>query len=74
MTQPLLAYALAAFVFGLGPRDVLAVTLCAALPTAQNAFIFAREYGLPTALARDSVVFSTLVSLVTLSFVVLLLR
>lgn len=72
--QPLLAYALAAFVFGLGTRDVLAVTLCAALPTAQNAFIFAREYGLPTALPRDSVVFSTSASLVTLSFVVLLLR
>jgi predicted permease len=72
--QPLLAYTLAAFVLGLGPRDVLAVTLCAALPTAQNAFIFAREYGLPTALARDSVVFSTLASLVTLSLVVVLLN
>lgn len=72
--QPVLAYLLAAFVFHLGTRDVLAVTLCAALPTAQNVFIFAREYGLPTALPRDSVVFSTLASLVTLSLVVVLLR
>ncbi|WP_405391140.1 AEC family transporter [Streptomyces sp. NBC_01102] len=50
------------------PADqLLAVVLCSALPTAQNAFVYAREYGLDTTLARDAVVASTVVSMATLS-------
>lgn len=40
----------------------------AAVPTAQNAYLYAREYGLDTGLARTSGVASTVVSMVTLSF------
>ncbi|WNI24997.1 hypothetical protein [Streptomyces sp. ITFR-16] len=40
---------------------------CSALPTAQNAFVHAREYGLDTGLARDCVVASTVVSMLALS-------
>ncbi|WP_329616570.1 AEC family transporter [Streptomyces brevispora] len=68
LVQPLIAFLVAGPLLGLPDHQVLAVVLCSALPTAQNAFIYAREYGLDTGLARDSVVASTVVSMVTLSF------
>jgi predicted permease len=71
--QPLLAYVLARWVFGLEGRDLFAVVLCAGLPTAQNAFIFASEYRLDTALARDAVLLSTLLSMGSLSLITWLL-
>ncbi|GAA1973334.1 AEC family transporter [Catenulispora subtropica] len=72
--QPALAYLLARYVLHLHGHDVLAVTLCAALPTAQNVYIYAREYALDTAFARNAVVFSTLASMVGLWTVVALLK
>ncbi|MEU2873295.1 hypothetical protein ABZ769_29525 [Streptomyces olivoreticuli] len=45
------------------------MVLCAGLPTAQNAFIHASEYRLRTDVPRDVVVWSTLLSLVTLSVI-----
>lgn len=72
--QPILAYLLAYYVLGLPAHDVLAVTLCAALPTAQNVFIYASEYGLDTVFARNSVIFSTIVSMAGLWSVVALLK
>ncbi|MFE9408077.1 AEC family transporter [Streptomyces sp. NPDC006704] len=71
--QPLLAYALGKWVFGLGGHDLFAVVLCAGLPTAQNAFIFASEYRLDTALPRDAVLLSTLLSMASLSLIAVLL-
>lgn len=71
--QPLLAYALARWAFGLGGRELFAVVLCAGLPTAQNAFIFASEYRLNTELARDAVLLSTLLSMGSLSLIAWLL-
>ncbi|MFD0020338.1 AEC family transporter [Streptomyces sp. NPDC058382] len=68
LAQPLIAYLVAGPLMGLPDHQVLAVVLCSALPTAQNAFIYAREYGLDTGLARNSVVASTVVSMLTLSF------
>ncbi|MEW1690819.1 AEC family transporter [Streptomyces sp. NPDC091265] len=68
LAQPLIAYAVAGPLLHLPDHQVLAVVLCSALPTAQNAFIYAREYGLDTGLARNGVVASTVVSMVTLSF------
>lgn len=65
--QPLAALLVAGPLLHLPDHQLLAVVLCAALPTAQNSFIYAREYGLDTGLARDAVVTSTLVSMVTLS-------
>ncbi|MFF8918672.1 hypothetical protein ACF08M_36555 [Streptomyces sp. NPDC015032] len=46
---------------------MLAVVLCSTLPTAQNAFIYAQQYGLDTRVVRNSVVASTVVSMATLS-------
>jgi predicted permease len=71
--QPAVAYLAGRFVFHLAAHDLLAVVLCAALPTAQNVFIYAREYELSTELPRDAVVFSTLISMGTLWLVVSLL-
>ncbi|MBT2369880.1 AEC family transporter [Streptomyces sp. ISL-10] len=73
VVQPLLAYALARWAFGLDGHDLFAVVLCAGLPTAQNAFIFASEYRLDTALARDTVLMSTFVSMGSLSLITWLL-
>ncbi|TWG02812.1 hypothetical protein FHX80_111223 [Streptomyces brevispora] len=68
LVQPLIAFLVAGPLLGLPDQQVLSVVLCSALPTAQNAFIYAREYGLDTGLARNSVVASTVVSMLTLSF------
>ncbi|MFJ6935129.1 AEC family transporter [Streptomyces sp. NPDC101132] len=71
--QPLLAYALGRWAFGLGGHALLSVVLVAGLPTAQNAFLFASEYRLDTDLARDTVLLSTLCSMVSLSAIAWLL-
>jgi predicted permease len=72
--QPVLAYILAHYVLNLPAHDVLAVTLCAALPTAQNVFIYASEYALDTVFARNAVIFSTIASMASLWTVVALLK
>ncbi|MEV6396032.1 AEC family transporter [Streptomyces sp. NPDC051907] len=73
VVQPLVAYALARWAFGLDGRELFAVVLCAGLPTAQNAFIFASEYRLNSDLARDAVLLSTLLSMASLSLIAWLL-
>ncbi|MEE1822503.1 AEC family transporter [Streptomyces sp. BE20] len=67
VVQPLAAYAVGAFVLHLSAHQLLTVVLFSALPTAQNVFVYAREYGHGAALARDAVLCSTLVSMATLS-------
>ena len=71
--QPAVAYLVGRYALHLAAPDLLAVVLCAALPTAQNVFIYAREYRLPVAVPRDAVIFSTLLSMATLWGVVTLL-
>ncbi|MEU3463646.1 AEC family transporter [Streptomyces sp. NPDC006733] len=69
LVQPLIALAVGGLLLHLPRHQLLAVVLCSALPTAQNAFIYARQYDLDTDLARDAVMVSTLVSMATLSIV-----
>ncbi|WP_395293175.1 AEC family transporter [Kitasatospora hibisci] len=69
LIQPLGAFATGAFLLHLPAHQLLTVVLFSALPTAQNVFVYAREYGHAAALARDSVLCSTLVSMATLSAV-----
>ena len=57
--QPLVAFLIARFVVGLEPADVFAVTVIAALPTAQNVFTHAVRYNQGVVLARDSIFLST---------------
>jgi predicted permease len=71
--QPALAYVLARYCVGLSGHALFAVVMCAGLPTAQNAFIFASEYDLDTDLPRDTVLLSTLLSMASLSLIAYLL-
>jgi predicted permease len=73
LAQPALAYVLGRWVVQLTAPQLFAVVLCSALPTAQNVFVFAREYGRPTTLPRNAVVASTVLSLLTLSLIAWLL-
>ncbi|MGW0958877.1 AEC family transporter [Streptomyces gelaticus] len=67
LVQPLIAFAVGGPLLHLPEHQLLAVVLCSALPTAQNAFIYAQQYGLDTRPARNAVVASTVVSMATLS-------
>jgi malonate transporter len=59
VVQPLAAYALATWVFHLDAHSVLAVTLLASLPAATVVHIIATRYCTAEQLARDSVLWST---------------
>lgn len=67
LVQPLIAFVVGGALLRLPDHQLLAVVLCSALPTAQNAFVYAQQYGLDTRVARNSVVASTVVSMATLS-------
>ncbi|MCB5169825.1 AEC family transporter [Streptomyces bambusae] len=71
--QPAFAYAVGRWLFGLDGHALLSVVLVAGLPTAQNAFLFASEYRLDADLARDTVLMSTIGSMVSLSVITWLL-
>jgi predicted permease len=57
--QPVLAWALAAGVFGLRGDRLLDVVVTSALPAAQNLYTYASQYGVAERLARDAVLVST---------------
>lgn len=67
LAQPAIAFAIGAFLLHLSRPELLAVVICAGLPTAQNTFIFAQEYGVAEALAGRAVLITTTLSLVTLA-------
>ena len=62
VVQPIAAYLIGAYVAGLVGPDLLAVTVIAALPTAQNVFTFAMRYNRGVILARDTIFVATLLS------------
>lgn len=61
--MPLVAWAFGSFVLGLGPADLLAVTVMAGLPTAQNVFVIASRYERGLVMARDAIFVTTLLSI-----------
>jgi len=63
VAQPLLAYAVARWVLDLHGPALLAPTLLAALPTAQNVYVYAVHYRTSRTLARSAVLLSTLISI-----------
>jgi malonate transporter and related proteins len=67
--QPAVAYLLGRFAVGLDGVDLLAVTVVAGLPTAQNVFTHALRYRRAEILARDSIFISTVLSVPTLVLV-----
>ncbi|MBN9177295.1 MAG: AEC family transporter [Microbacterium sp.] len=58
--MPLIAWAVARFLFQLPAHDVLIVTVLAALPTAQNVFNYAQRFDVGETIARDTVFVTTL--------------
>ncbi len=62
VVQPATAYVVARFALGLGETELFAVTVLAALPTAQNIFVHATRYGRGVVLARDSIFVTTVLS------------
>lgn len=63
IVQPAVAYLAARFVFGLSDTALLAATVLAALPTAQNIFVHAVRYGRAEVVARDSIFVTTVLSI-----------
>jgi malonate transporter and related proteins len=60
VVQPIAAYLIGAYAVGLAGHDLLAVTVIAALPTAQNVFTLAMRYERGVILARDTIFVATL--------------
>jgi len=67
--QPLVAYAAARWLFDLHGVELIAVTIFAGLPTAQNTFVYATQYNVPNGLSRDAVLVTSILSLLSLSVI-----
>lgn len=63
VVMPLVAWLFGAFVLRLGPADLLAVTIMAGLPTAQNVFVIASRYDRGLVMARDAIFVTTVLSI-----------
>ncbi|MFB9676453.1 AEC family transporter [Streptosporangium vulgare] len=72
LLQPLVAFLVGRFLLHLDGPALFAAVLFAGLPTAQNTFVYAAEYGRPTDLPRDAILVSSVLSLGTLSLIALL--
>lgn len=66
LAQPAIACA-AGLALGLGRPELLAVVVCAGLPTAQNVFVFAQQYDVAEGLASRAVMVTTTLSLATIA-------
>ncbi|MBT2249429.1 AEC family transporter [Arthrobacter sp. BHU FT2] len=71
--MPAVAYVVGRFLFNLEPHMLLAVVLMAALPPAQNVFLFASKYGRGMAVARETILISTAAAAPVLVLIVWLL-
>jgi predicted permease len=60
--MPVVVWVLGRFVFGLEGQLLLASVIMAALPTAQNVFLFASPYGRGMTVARDVILCTTVLS------------
>lgn len=66
VAQPAVAYLVGRYLLGLDGVLLLAGVVMSALPTAQNAFVYATRFGRAPGLARDAVLLSTLAAAVSL--------
>jgi malonate transporter len=71
--MPLVAWVLGYFVWGLTGHTLFAVVVLAALPTAQNIFTFAQRYTRGVVIARDTILVTTALSIVSLVAIAALL-
>ena len=73
VVQPVAAGLVGHYLIGLDGLDLFAVTLIAALPTAQNVFTLAVRYRRGEILARDAIFISTVLSVPALVIIAALL-
>ena len=66
LVQPAIAFAVGAFMLRLPHAQLLAVVICAGLPTAQNAFVYAQHYRSAERLAGQAILITTTMSMATL--------
>lgn len=66
VVQPMAALAIGLWLIPMPLPTLAALVLCAGLPTAQNVFVFARQFGLAAPLARDMVFVSTVLAMPTM--------
>lgn len=71
--MPVVAWVVGRFLLGLEGMDLLAVTVMAALPTAQNVFVIASRYDRGVEMARDQIFVSTIGSIFSILVVTTLL-
>lgn len=74
VVHPVLAYLLGRYLFHLDPRMLQVAVVFAGLPSAQNMFLYASRYRAGELLARDVVVRSTLLAMLTLVLIAVLVR
>lgn len=73
VVQPIVAAVVGRYAFAMEGPELLAVTLVAGLPSAQNVFIYASRYDAAVPVARDAVFATTLLCLPSLAVVAVLL-
>lgn len=69
VVQPVVGYCVARWVLDLHGAALLAPTLLAALPTAQNVYVYAVHYRASRTLARSAVLLSTLLSIPVMTMI-----
>ncbi len=62
LVMPVVAWLIGDFLFQLNPEQLFAVVVLAALPTAQNVFVYAQRYERGVTMARDTVLITTIAS------------
>lgn len=71
--HPFIAFCMGHFVLGLDGAGLFAVVVAAALPTAQNVYVSAQRYQVGLAVAKDTVLFTTVLAIPAMFVVALLL-
>ncbi|QGF24794.1 AEC family transporter [Raineyella fluvialis] len=66
VAMPLVAWAFGRFAMHLGHEDLLAVTVMAGLPTAQNVFVIATRYDTGVVMVRDAIFVTTVLSVLSI--------
>lgn len=74
LAMPVIAYLLAAHVFGMTGHELFAIVVLAALPTAQNVFNYAQRYERGVVIARDTILITTVLCVPVLVVIALLLK
>lgn len=71
--MPAVAWAVGHLVFGISGTALFGVVVMAALPTAQNVYLFSAQFRMPVTAARDVIFLSSMLSLPAIGVIALLL-